>query len=513
MSSRQLASPKQRRGEITTDEDIRRVFSHLIRQNPNLPANPKTNPWKLKPFKGIIRGDKHQSSLQHNVEVAIRNGMQYADYLNIAKNTFLTLLYKDFPNGVPTRSKTLADSRVSEYQKTLCHQYLEKHYRNPKTGDWGNGRFVDSMGQNLYMMFGQKDPALFTLEEFQRAKNDPRFYDENGKLRPAPLSQIKCIMKFAALQIEDSPLSQRRFQFVEGDEWYSKGLKNIGGKKDDYLQDFELKAFVEHINEVDTLVLHRLGLEGGGRISSQLLMGKTLPNGYRCQPLWDLGLISMSEPKVEGSKTGGKIKRYFVPETMAFFQRYINDFNIVGAWFNRFSSEEQNYMSFSTSIKMAGLRAGIWRWKFAKGQALAEGEKTAPNGQIYKLETMCNNRTGKVTYRKRWQYEGKLTTSHTTMKHTFVSLAGLHGFSLDNCSEQCGTEPSTIRDYYHGTLGIDLQKVVMGERTFVPWRDWIRDFINPLYTNRYNELRSKGKATVDMSVLAKEEAAMAEIEE
>src|SRR3990170_3648763 len=142
MSSQQLASPKQRRGEVTTDEDIRRVFSHLTRQNPNLPANPKTNQWKLKPFKRIIRGDKNQSSLPHNVEVEIRNGMQYADYLNIAKNTFLALLYKDFPTGSPLSSMTLGDARVSEYQKTLCHQYLEKHYRNPVTGDWGSGKTV-----------------------------------------------------------------------------------------------------------------------------------------------------------------------------------------------------------------------------------------------------------------------------------------------------------------------------------------------------------------------------------
>lgn len=98
------------------------------------------------------------------------------------------------------------------------------------------------------------------------------------------------------------------------------------------------------------------------------------------------------------------------------------------------------------------------------------------------------------------------------MKHTFVSLAGLHGFSLDNCAEQCGTDPTTIRDFYHGTLGVGLQKVVTGVQTFVPWRDWIRDFVNPLYTKRYNELMSKGKATVDMSVVAREEAAMAGVE-
>ncbi len=51
------------------------------------------------------------------------------------------------------------------------------------------------------------------------------------------------------------------------------GKKNIGGKKEDYLQEKELEAYVDNINEIDTLVLYRLSLEGGGRISSQLLMG------------------------------------------------------------------------------------------------------------------------------------------------------------------------------------------------------------------------------------------------
>jgi hypothetical protein len=512
MSNRQLASAKQRRGEITTAEDIHRVFSHLIKAKPTL-ADPKTNPWKLKPFKGIIRGNKNQSRLPHNVEVAIRNGMQYADYLNISKNTFLTLIYKDFPTGSPLSSKTLADVKVTEYQKTLCHQYLERRYKNPVTKIWtGAGKTVDAMGQNLFMMFSQHDPALFTLEQFQQAKNDPRFFDPQGKIKFAPLSQIRCIMKFTALQIEDSPLSQRRFQFIEGDEWDTTGKKKIGGKKEDFLQDFELKAYVGHISEIDTLVIHRLGVEGGGRISSQLFMGKTV-NGYRCQALWDLGFITMFEPKVESSKTGGKVKRFFAPETMTFFKRYVDDFNIIGSWFNRFPSEQHNYQSYSASLKLAGLRAGLWRFKFAKGQALEEGEKTAPNGQIFRLKPTLSTKKGTQTYRKQWVTEGKMTTSHTVMKHTFVSLAGLHGFSLDNCAEQCGTDPTTIRDFYHGTLGVELQKAIMGERTYMPWRDWIRDFVNPLYTKRYGELMSNGKAKIDINVIAKEEAAMAQVED
>jgi Asp-tRNA(Asn)/Glu-tRNA(Gln) amidotransferase C subunit len=117
--TRQLASPKQRRGAITTDEDVERIFEHLKKAKPE-PAHPTNNPWELKPFRGIIRGDFHQSSLPHDVEVVIKNGMQYADYLNISKRNFLYLIYTDFPQGVPKKSKTLADAKVAEYDKTLC---------------------------------------------------------------------------------------------------------------------------------------------------------------------------------------------------------------------------------------------------------------------------------------------------------------------------------------------------------------------------------------------------------
>lgn len=519
MSTRVIASPKQRRGEITTSEDLERVFKYLCKAKPE-PANIDTNPWEVKTFKGIIRGDKYQSSLKHDIEVEIKNKMQLADYLNISKNTLLTLIYEDFPNGSPTNAKTLANAKVAEYNKTMCHEHLKKHYENPITHDWGSGKSVDAMGQYLYAKYDQKDPALFTLEEFQTAKNDPSFWGANGKLKPSELSHLKCIMKFAALQIKDSPLNQDRFQFVEQDEWYSAGLKNIGGKKDDWLQasdklgqGSELERYVGGIEEIDTLVMHRLGLECGGRISSQLLMGTKLPNGYLCQPFWDMNKLTMFEPKVDGSKTGGKVTRYFVPETMAFFKRYLEDSKILGAWFKRFPTESQNYQSYSSSLKFAGLRASIWNWKYRKeGQALAEGEKVASDGRIYKLVPVKNNQKGTMDYRKEWQFVGKMTTSHTTMKHSFVSLAGLHGFSLDNCSEQCGTDATTLKDWYHGTLDVGLQKVVMGEKIYVPWLDWIRTFVEPLYTNRYNELMRKGKATVDLQVIAQEEAAVAEVE-
>jgi hypothetical protein len=39
----------------------------------------------------------------------------------------------------------------------------------------------------------------------------------------------------------------------------------------------------------------------------------------------------------------------------------------------------------------------------------------------------------------------------------------------------------------------------MGVRTFVPWHEYIKDTINPLFQRRYNELRRQG---VNMEAIA-----------
>jgi len=84
--------------------------------------------------------------------------------------------------------------------------------------------------------------------------------------------------------------------------------------------------------------------------------------------------------------------------------------------------------------------------------------------------------------------------------------------SLDDCAEQCGTDPTTIRDFYQGTLGDKLRSVILGEKTFEPWKDWIERFVDPLYTKRYNELMHQGKKTVDIQIATKEAAVIVEVE-
>jgi hypothetical protein len=211
------------------------------------------------------------------------------------------------------------------------------------------------MGRLLYLMFGRQDPALFTLDQFKTAKADPRFKDVTGEITYANLSQIRCVMQFAAMELEESPLHSSNFRFKDGDEWTTKGKKNIGGKKDGYLQEEEHLGFIKSINEIDTLVMARLVFEGMSRISSGLLMGKNNVDGKGDNSLMlgaPIYACTMFEPKVRKSKTGGKVKRYFTPETIKFFEQYRADFNITGAWFNR------SYDSFSACLRR-GLQGGL----------------------------------------------------------------------------------------------------------------------------------------------------------
>lgn len=486
MSNRALASASRKRGTFKDPAAYEKLFEHL-----KYIGNGK---YEILPFDATIRGDKHNGKLPHNVPVKIKNWDGLADWANISTNNLRSILAM-FPNGYDSgkKSRMTADPHAAEYDLTVCHQLLVKKYGKNGVIVEKGGKSVDSFGRLLYLMNDRKDPAYFTLEQFQEAKNNPRFHDANGEITYGNLGAIRRVMLFAAMEADESPLKLSNFRFKENDEWSTKGKKNIGGKKDTYLQPEELDAFIMAINRLDVLVLYRLIFEGMSRVSSGCLMGKDDVDGrgYRCFMIETQNACLMFEPKVKKSKTGGKVKRFFTNETMAFFKRYLLEQDIKGAWF----PFKQSY--YQEALRAAGLRAGLWRFKTAgRNDTLEKNEKldlSAPrgNGQflVYKLVAFNNRSKGTVEHQKEYVIEGKMTSSHIVGKHTGVSIAGLHGFSLDNCAEQAGTEPSTIRDFYHGTLGVDLQKVVMGERTYQPWNEYIKEHIDPLFRKRYNELR------------------------
>lgn len=506
MSERKLASAPQRRGDLANPKFLEEIYSHLEKD--------KKGKWRVKPFQAIIRSNRTNSKKPRNVPTVINNFDALADLYDFTTNTLTSkengLLFNEFEiwynsaKGTDRKLQTLADKSAGEYQKTHCYRLLMSYYTGKGTKPISDtGQAVVNYGQYLYMKFG-RDPALFTLDDFRAAKTAPEALDANGETKISDLGGIRKVMQFAAMKLEGSPLFKSNFQLQKYDEWYTAGKKNVGGKKHEFLTEQELIRFVSNIQEIDTLVLHRLTFEGMTRLSSAVLMGKSNVDkkGYNCVMLDDpLFACNMFEPKIKKSKTSGKVTRYFLPSTIQFFKDYLEENGekgepILGAWFQRAQH------SYAASLKAAGHRAGLWRFKTAaKGDKLADGEKLDlsqmpyKNGKylVYTLKGQKRSKTGKITYSKVPSTEGKLTTSHIVGKHTGISIAGLHGFTLDHCAEQAGTDPSTVRDFYHGTLGMGLQNMILGKANVDPWHKWHPRVIEPLYRQQYNKLKREQK--------------------
>lgn len=515
MKERQLASSLQRRGNLANPNFLKEIYQHL--------EIDKSGKWQVKPFEAIIRSTRTNSKKERNKPVIINNFDALADLFDISTNALTGkdtgLLFNEFAtwhkSGSARKLSGLADESEGEYKKTLCYNLLLEYYTDKGTKPLNNtGKRVIAYGQYLYMKY-KRDPALFTLDDFRKAKAAPECLDANGEIKISDLSGIRLVMQFAAMRLVGSPLHESRFQFHKFDEWYTAGKKNIGGKKHLFLDESELIRYVQNIQEIDTLVLHRLTFEGMTRLSSAILMGKNDVDkkGYNCLMLDEPQFAcTMYEPKIKKSKTNGKVTRYFTKDTIEFFKKYIKDYGIVGAWFKRTQS------SYASSLKAAGFRARIWQFKTApRGATLAEGEKldlSAKNPNrlsseqdhylVYKLKGVKKSSTGNIKHQQIPLFEGKLTTSHIVGKHTGVSIAGLHGFTLDNCAEQAGTDPSTIRDFYHGTLGLGLQKLVQGKAKVELWHEWHPKNIEPLYAAQYEKLRNDKNAQ-DAERLKKEE--------
>lgn len=468
------------RGTIKFKEDLLAVFSHMIK-NPSEPDPVKS--WTVKPFDGKIDGKTQR----------IDNKRALATYFGISHFKLYEILNQN-PNGITEASKpkSVQPESARQYQETITFQKIKERYAkyyDAKADVFsGQGGAISRMAENLFYMT-KRDPVLLTREQFASATRDPRFLDETGSIKFGNMSYIRNIMLIAA-RLPDVPL--HGFTFSNGDEFFTKGLKIKGGKLEDYLQEPELIKFVQNLEAIDVLVMHRLGFEGGGRISSTSMVATE-------KILYDLNTIVMYEPKVK--KT---VKRVFVNETMNFVNQYIRDMGLIGRLFKRHDSIGRNYQSFNGSILRAGLAAGLFRY-----------QKDPKTGKYLFKEKVVRKKGGggALSTQKEYLFEGKKTTSHTTMKHTFVSLASQHGFSLDDCGNQCGTDPATLREYYHGGAESNLVNVVLGKKTFEPWNEWIARLIDPLYRKRYAELKVQGKWTLSLDVLQNEAKVLSDTEE
>jgi hypothetical protein len=395
----------------------------------------RLKPSELEKLFEHLRYDETSKTWKGKTEASRRTG--------ISRPTIDKVLVK-FPRGLPeslSKSKQITPQFVDKYEKTETHRKLVASYTDRATGKLSrHGANIDSMGLELYLMFGQTDPLTLDLKDFLKAWNDPMFVDrKTGTIAFAKASSIRVIMAFAGID-------PKRYK-----ELTTKGIKREPQQKSWYLEEVELLKYIYGINEVDTLLFCRIGFEAGGRFSSTVLTSTD-------KIAFELGMIEMREPKV------GKIEeRYFSEATMSFLRQYIKDFSVIGKLF-RWGYEEGE-----KRLLAAGQRAGLFRYT---GQSEVRDVRVK----------------GKVEKRRIAMYEGKKTSSHL-LKHTFVSLASLHGFGLDDVSEQTGTDPSTLKKFYLGVGKKKLQGLIQGKVDYVPWNDWVTKTLDPHWKARYNQLK------------------------
>jgi hypothetical protein len=342
---------------------------------------------------------------------------------------------------MPEKPKLVEPKFVQDYKETECHKKVLQRYTDKRTGKLTEqGEKIDRMGLDLYVLFGQKDPATFSIDHFRKAWEDPIFLDrKTGLIDFNKASPMRVVMTFAGIDPKGYP------------EFTTKGLKREPAKRGWYLEDAELFQFIHGIQEIDTLVFARIGFESGGRFSSTVMVSTD-------KIKYDLGLIEMYEPKVKQFE-----ERYFTDCTMRFIKQYVSDFNIVGRLFR------WDYQEANRRLLRAGLKAGLFRYT---GQYEEKRIKIKGKWETLKFPL----------------HEGKKTTTHL-LKHTFVSLASMHGFGLDDVSEQTGTDASTLKKFYLGVGKKKLLGLIRGKIEYIPWNEWIEKHVHPHWVQRYNELK------------------------
>jgi len=217
------------------------------------------------------------------------------------------------------------------------------------------------------------------------------------------------------------------------DEFSTRGLKRPKGRRKMwFLEDEDIKKMIQSCDRRDVLVFARLGMESGARASSLLLIKPEHIN-------YERNIILMYEPKVKDY-----VPRFFNQCTMLFLKQYIQDYSI--------QPDQLLFPSYDTVNKYLRL--------FGEAASLPKGVSTH------------------------------------ILKHTFVSQASYHGVSLEIVSEQTGTDPATLLQYYAGIKEEKVRHELLGEKMErKKFNEWVNDLDN-LWVQRYNQIPYRSRALV-----------------
>ena len=312
--------------------------------------------------------------------------------------------------------------RFAERPKRILPVYVE---------EFGNSRGYEILKEKLaHTMSTERFRALAstTLQAFKVLKNkDPISWDEADFLKlwqcrelRDPLTNYIESNKSVFLRAVMKAIGRHDLR----DKFPTKKRPN-GTKRLWYLKDDEIKRLIETIQEIDTLLFMRFGIEGGGRASAILsITPEQIDYEQRCVNVYE-------------KKTKEWIPKFYQAETLDMAKRYIHDFDI------------------------------------------------KPKQRLFP-------RT-RQTYSHRLEFAGQLTDIEKTLsshilKHTFVSQASARGVSLDTISDQTGTDPTTLKDYYQARNVAKQRHELLAEPYDPePFGVWVKS-LDPLYKKRYEEL-------------------------
>ncbi|MDR2203561.1 MAG: site-specific integrase [Nitrososphaerota archaeon] len=219
-----------------------------------------------------------------------------------------------------------------------------------------------------------------------------------------------------------------KHDLLQQEEFVTRGLKRPKSRKSWCLEDEHLIELIKATKHHYLLLIAEIGVKSGGRISSIL--------GVR--PLdcnFEKDLIMMYEPKIKDYRP-----RFLDQGCMGRVKRYIEDYQI--------APDKPLFPSYSTVRKT--LKA------------------VAVDANISQLASMRG-------------------TTHI-FKHTFVTQGAFHDLSMESISEQTGTNPNTLRDFYVGVKEKKLRHELLGETLDVsPYHKWVETF-ESLWSQQYSSI-------------------------
>lgn len=286
-------------------------------------------------------------------------------------------------------------------------------------------------GIRAWLLLGKKDPVSWDIEDFRKIWKAEQFRDSKT-------GQI-CFLNAIVFRKWMKAIGKTELYDLE--EFETNGLKRPKGmRKQWYLEDAEITRLIETMDRADLVVSFTIGLLSGGRVSSIVKSDKG--KGVRPMDIDEQNCgILMFEPKRKEY-----ILRLFHPKAIELVKRYVMTCGIKPNE-SLFLGDEM----MRRALKEASLKAGVSKIADMRGA---------------------------------W---------HIT-KHTFVTQGVYHGLSIEVVSEQAGTDPKTLLDFYAGMKEKKMRAELLGEKVEIePFYLWsLRVIIEPAI-KRYEELLVKEK--------------------